>query len=343
MNLNRGLLDEAVAKGVLEAEQADRLWRFLAEKGKDTPGFRTTHILYYLGGMIGIGAMTLFVTLGWERFGGWGLFAIAIAYGIAGLWLTEFLLRRRLPVPAGITGAFVIALVPLAVHGLQVALGWWVDESSYQEYHRRIDWRWMAMEIATLVVGAMLLWRYRLPFLVMPVAATLWYMSMDLTPFLFGAEDADWERRKLVSLFFGLLMVGLAVAVDILGRRDRDFAFWLHVFGVMSFWGGLTLMDSGGELSKAIYFVINLAMIALGSLLSRRVFAVFGAVGAATYLGYLAHDVFKDSLAFPFVLTLIGGGVIYLGIVWQRREEAIGGRLRGFLPPALRESIESRR
>lgn len=343
MNLDRNLLDEAVAKGVLGAEEADRLWRFLAERGQDRPSFRTTHVLYYLGGMIGIGAMTLFVTLGWEVFGGWGLFLIAVAYGIGGLWLTEFLLGRRLPIPAGIAGAFVVALVPLAVYGLQVAFGWWEEGLPYREYHRIIDWRWMAMELATLAAGALLLLRYRLPFLVMPVAVTLWYMSMDLTPFLFGAEDADWERRKLVSLLFGLFMVGLAVAVDLYSRRDKDFAFWLYIFGTLAFWGGLTLMDSDSELGKLAYFGINLALIAVGTVLSRRVFAVFGALGAAAYLGHLAYDVFRDSMAFPFVLTLIGGGVVYLGIVWQRHEAAMAERLRGHLPAALRELIESRR
>jgi hypothetical protein len=36
--------------------------------------------LYYLGGLIAIGAMTLFMTLGWERFGATGLLWIAVCY-----------------------------------------------------------------------------------------------------------------------------------------------------------------------------------------------------------------------------------------------------------------------
>jgi hypothetical protein len=47
-------------------------------------------------------------------------------------------------------------------------------------------------------------------------------------------------------------------------------------------------------------------------------------------------------MMFPFVLTLIGLGVIYLGILWQRREEEIGRRLRGLLPLPMRELIEGR-
>jgi hypothetical protein len=83
-------------------------------------------------------------------------------------------------------------------------------------------------------------------------------------------------------------------------------------------------------------------MIVVGAMLSRRVFAVFGGLGAAGYLGHLAYDVFKDSMMFPFVLTIMGLVVICLGIVWQRHEEAISNRLRGLLPLPLRELIERR-
>jgi hypothetical protein len=343
MELNRGLLKDATRKGLLSEDQAERLWQFLREHEKDTPSFRFTHILYYLGGLIAIGAMSLFMTLGWERFGGWGLFSIALAYAAAGIWLTEFFLnRRRLVIPAGITATFVVVLTPLAVYGLQVALGWWAEGRVYREYHTHIDWRWILMELATLATGAVMLWRYRLPFLVMPVAVTLWYMSMDLTPFLFGEADSTWALRKLVSLWFGLFIVAFAFFVDIRTRYERDFAFWLYLFGVMAFWGGLSSMESGSELGKFFYLCINLAMIAVGATLSRRVFAVFGGLGVAMYLGHLAYSVFKDSMMFPFMLTIIGLGVIYLGIIWQRHEDAISAKLRGALPLPMRELIERR-
>lgn len=343
MDLKRAQLNEAAEDGLISPQQADKLWMFLSEQGMDTPSFRFSHILYYAGGLTAIGAMSLFMTLGWERFGGWGLFFIALAYAGAGLWLTEFLLNRsKLPIPAGITASFVVVLTPLAVYGLQVALGWWEEGHVYRDLHRLIDGRWMFMELATLAVGALMLWRYRLPFLVMPVAVTLWYMSMDLTPFLFNNEDLTFELRKLVSLIFGLFMLVLAFWVDIQTRQQKDYAYWLYLFGVVTFWGALSFMNSDSELSKFIYLCINLLMIVVGAILSRRVFAVFGGLGAAGYLGHLAYDVFKDSMLFPFVLTLIGLGVILLGIYWQRNEANISGYLRGLMPQALKQLIEKR-
>lgn len=343
MDINRECLNEAATKGLVTELQAEQLWQFLSNRQKDTPSFHFTHILYYFGGLIAIGAMTLFVNIGWELFGGWGLFGIALAYGMVGLWLTEFFLKRRhLQIPAGIMATFVVALTPLAFYGIQVALGFWAEGQIYRDYHTHIDWRWLLMELATLASGAIMLWRYRFPFLVMPVAVTLWYMSMDLTPFLFGDADMNWALRKMVSLWFGLLICLLAFWVDIRSRHEKDFAFWFYIFGVMAFWGGLSMMNSNNELDKFIYLCINLIMIVVGSILSRRVFAVFGALGAAGYVGHLAYDVFQDNVLFPFVLTLIGLGVIYLGIVWQRYENSISKTLRNLLPLPIRELIERR-
>ncbi len=343
MKISRENLRQATAKRIVTELQAEQLWEFLSDIRKDTPSFHFTHILYYLGGMIAIGAMSLFMNLGWERFGGGGLCGIALAYGVAGLWLTEFFLKcKHLQIPAGIMATFVVVLTPLAVYGLQVSLGLWPESHVYRDYHTYIDWRWIFMELATLATGAIMLWRYRFPFQVMPVAVTLWYMSMDLTPFLFGEADISWDLRKLVSLWFGLLICLMAFWVDIRSRYEKDFAFWLYIFGVLAFWGGLSMMHSDRELNKFIYLCINLAMILIGAILSRRVFAIFGGLGAAGYVGHLAYDVFKDSMLFPFVLTIIGLGVIYVGILWQRHEEAICKTLRGFLPVMVRELLDSR-
>lgn len=343
MELNRSRLKEAMEKGLISEKQEEHLWEFLNEGNQDAPRFSFSHILYYLGGMIAISAMSLFMTLGWERFGGWGMFFIALAYAGGGLWLTEhFLKRKRLPIPAAMTATFVVILTPLAIYGIQSAMGWWMEGFVYREFHTKIDWRWMIMELGTLATGAVMLWRYRLPFLVMPIAVTLWYMSMDLTPLFFHGEDFTWEARNLVSMGFGLLILILAVWVDIRSRHDRDFAFWLYLFGVLAFWGGLSMMNSESELNRFFYLCINLAMIAVGAMLARRVFVVFGGLGAGGYLGHLAYHVFKDSMVFPFVLTVIGLGVIYLGLFWQRKEKAIIRKFRGWLPPPVRELLEKR-
>ena len=79
-----------------------------------------------------------------------------------------------------------------------------------------------------------------------------------------------------------------------------------------------------------------MVLVFAGATLGRRVFTVFGGLGVAMYLGHLSYKVFGDSLMFPFALTLLGLGVVALGIWWQRHEARINASLGAWLPEDLR-------
>ncbi|QEL63729.1 hypothetical protein OTERR_02530 [Oryzomicrobium terrae] len=359
------LLDAAAAAGLLARQQVGPLAAFLAPRlssaSPSSPAgngesagarFKAAHILYYLGGMLAIGAASLFLTVGFAQLGGAGMALIAALYAVAAYRVATHFLGRGLRVPAGILATLVVVLVPLATYGLLLALGFDFLGRSYPQYHARIDPVWLVLEVVTLAVGAGLLQRLRLPFMVMPVAVTLWYMSMDLaalllaSPNLAGLAWADsWRFREQFSLVFGLLTLGLAFWVDLRSRFSRpgeDFAFWLHLAGLLAFWGGLSSLDSGSEWGRFAYAMINLGLIIVGTLLVRRAYVVFGGLGLAFYLGYLAHRVFRDSLLFPFALTLLGLGIIALGLVWQRHQDAWRDRLLAALPGPLAELLRRR-
>lgn len=340
MKISKEALDGAVEQGILGADQAEALLAYLRARPAAEPRFDFTHVLYYLGGLIAIGAMTVFMNLGWEAFGGWGIFFIALAYAGAGLKLADFFRARGYGIPAGICATFAVALTPLAIYGLQRAIGFWPGGSLYHDYHDWVRWHWLFMELGALAIGAIVAWRYRYPFLLMPIAATLWYMSMDLAAVL-AVGRPDFELRALVSLYFGLAVCALAFWVDVRSRHGADFAFWLYLFGVIAFWGGMTAQNSDSELSRLIYCLINLLMIGIGVVLVRRVFAVFGAIGVSLYLGHLAR-LFEDSWLFPVALTAIGLGVIYLGVLWQKHEHALTRRVHACLPAPLAELLRSR-
>jgi hypothetical protein len=341
MKITRENVNEAVKNNILTSAQADELVNFLQSQPSTGPVFDFTHVLYYFGGLIAIGAMTIFMNIGWESFGGWGIFFISLAYAGVGLKLTGHFQNKGLSIPAGICATFAIALTPLAIYGLQQALGLWPDDTTYHEYHRYIKWHWIYLELGTLAVGTIVAWKYRYPFLIMPIAVTLWYISMDLTAMISGG-DITWELRKLVSMYSGILMIGLAFWVDVRSRNTVDYAFWLYVFGVMAFWCGLSAQDSDSELAKFIYFMINVLMLGVGVLLIRRVFVIFGALGCCGYLGYLASSVFEDSWLFPIALTAIGLSIIYLGVIWQKNEATITLKARNLLPQQIRELLDSK-
>jgi len=340
MDIHRSWFDDAVTRGLITAEQSKALLAFFEQQGADTPSFKAAHIFYYLGGAIAMGSLSWFVTLVWDSWVGWPMALLAVSFGVLGLSLTQRFLGQGRRVPAGVLATFTLALVPLIVYNLQHALGFWAGDSRVRDFQAYIDWRWVLMEAVTLALGAAMFWRYRLPYLLFVVSVTLWYLSMDLVPFLFGDLDNTWELRKLVSLHFGLLMIGLAFWVDVRGTRKEDQAFWLYLFGVLTFWCGLTFMDSDSELNKFIYFAINLTMLAIGALLSRRVFAVFGAFGIFGYLYHLADKVFAGSLLFPVVLAGLGIGLVFIGVRWQKNEAKLHGALLGLLPLPVRALVE---
>lgn len=350
---------QAAQDGVITRQQAQALWaRFAllasvaphlaqpvvaapAAVYSTAPRFSFTNTLYYFGGMVAIGAMTLFMTLSWDAFGAWGLMAISVAYLLACLKVADHLKNRLLLVPAGILATLAVVLVPLVVWSFQYGMGWWPPGGpiSYAAYQTHINWRWLTLEYVTLAAGVVMLWRYRLPFMVMPIAVTLWYLSMDAAHGLMQqGEQWDFDFMRDVTLVFGIATVCIALWVDLRSRQAheaewrQDYAFWLYLFGALMFWSGLSWRSSGSELDKALYGLINLMLVFTGAVIGRRVFTVLGGLGVAGYLGYLSHQVFGDSMAFAFVLTLIGLGLVALGIWWQRHEARINAYFAAWLP-----------
>jgi len=164
---------------------------------------------------------------------------------------------------------------------------------------------------------------------------------MDVTVMINGGAYS-YTLRALVSMYIGLATVLIAFWVDLRSSHSADYAFWLYIFGVIAFWGGLSAQHSDSELSKLIYLSINLVMIMIGVMLNRKVFVIFGALGSCFYIGHLAFRVFANSYLFPMILSAIGLAVIYLGILWQKYEAQITAQMRTLLPAPLRDLLKAR-
>src|SRR5690625_7445163 len=122
MSLNRTQLNAAVEKNIISSSQADSLYEFLKAQSPDVPMFTFTHVLYYLGGLIAIGAMTLFMTLGWEAFGGGGVVSISLEYAVIGLALAYALAARAFRLATVHCDAFVECSPELVVTWLQIVV-----------------------------------------------------------------------------------------------------------------------------------------------------------------------------------------------------------------------------
>lgn len=335
MQLQKEDLSWAAAQGLLNAGQADELWAALEQRSAGRPKFDAANVLYYFGALIIIGAMSFFMTLGWETFGGRGIFFVSAGYAVIFVLCGHQLWKREMFVPGGLLITVAVCMAPLAIYGLEQWTGFWPQESkgTYRDYHIWVSGSWIVMELGTILAALLALRAYPFPFLTAPIAFSMWYMSMDLTPLIFGESYFSWEQRKLVSAWFGLGMLLVSYVVD--RRMKQDFSFWLYLFGLMIFWGALSSMDSGSELNRFIYCLINLGLIVLSVLLERRAFIVFGALGVFGYLGHLAWQVFEDSLLFPFALTALGLALIGLGVAYQRHRAGIHQAILGVVPAQL--------
>jgi hypothetical protein len=96
-------------------------------------------------------------------------------------------------------------------------------------------------------------------------------------------------------------------------------------------------MQGGTPWTKFGYCLINVLLIGLSALLDRRIFVVFGSIGVAGYLGYLAFDLFKDSLLLPIALTALGLGVIGAAILYQKHRQNMQAFLWSSMPPAFKK------
>ena len=338
----------------LHAEQIDGLVSVLKARRASTPAspsrpyervrFDLVHVLWYAGTLMVMGAMGLFTTLAFEAMGGRALAVTALIYAAIFVAAGRSLWNREgLRTPGGLMIAIAVAMAPLAVYGIQDAYGWWGTEGDPGRYRGFFTWiksSWLPMEIATVIAGALALRFYPFPFVVAVIAVALWFMSMDLTPWLIHGRDMSWSEtwtaRRIVSMAFGTVVVGIAWFVDLKRDPKQDFAFWLHLCGILAFWGGLTLADSSSELAKAFYCLINVGLIGFSVFVMRRPYALFGAIGVSIYLGNLAGKVFEDSLLFPFALSFIGVAIIAAGLLLHKHRAALSAWMTDSLPDTLK-------
>jgi hypothetical protein len=349
--VERNLSDEdlvaACQAGVIDDTTRVRLSAFLAVRRAPSPHspsvrFDLTHVLWYAGALIVMSAMGVFTTGAFNLLGGRGLAAIAVVYAVVFVLLGRMSWRRGLIVPGGLMVTVAVAMVPLAIFGLQTALdpawrlGGQGDPGEYRRFFEYVHGSWVLMEIGTVAAALVALRFFPFPFILFVGTVALWFMSMDVAVYFFANGGDDWETRREVSRAFGLAMILVGWAVDLGRSRGADYGFWLHLFGATALWGGLTSSPSSTEVAAAFYCLINIGFVLLSVYLGRRVYAVFGAAGIAAYLGHLAWNVFNDALLFSFALSLVGLAVIGLGLLYHRQRAAFAAWLDAHLPDALR-------
>lgn len=328
-------------KNGIAKEQVESLWASLEKKDiKSTSPISMW--LFYFGALIVISAMTWMMSISWEIFGGGGIFIISIAYALFFTWLGSRLWKKEsLKVPGGLLIAMAVCMTPLAIYGLETYLNIFPENSpeGYRSFFYLIKSSWIFMEIGTMIAGVIALWFFPFPFLTAPIFFAAWYLSMDSLPLLTGSEGT-WEQKQWITLCFGILLLFISYVIQ--RQKKLAYAFWGYLFGTFVFWASLTSLtwDKGHGI-LFFYFIMNILLMFLSILLKVRVLMVFGALGAFTYLSYLAYTVFENSLLFPFVMSCIGLLIIYLGVLYQKNSLWIEQKVLQGIPSSLRHFFPS--
>jgi len=345
MKITQHDLDWAVEQGLLTQEQGTALWSALSSRNKHRPKFDLIHLGYYAGALIVILAMGWFLAISWQPFGHAGILLISSLYALVFTLVGKYCWSKEdLKTPGGLLTTLAVCMTPLIVYGIEQLTGLWPQETpgiyrGAYSIHASQRGDWFLMEVATIAASLTALRFVRFPFLLAPLSFTLWYMSIDMTPFLFSKNEYSWDERLYVCLFFGAVMLVIAYIVDLRRKTVEDYAFWLYLFGMFSFWGGMQLHYKGSEVAELVVCAVNLALMLLSVLLQRKVFLIFGAIGVIAYLSHLAYVVFKDWMMFPIALSGIGLGIIYLAVRYQKNQEHIEARVKSWVPESMRKYL----
>ncbi len=76
-------------------ERVEALWASLETEDQKPKISSFSKWMFYFGAMIILSAMTWLMNLGWDWFGGGGIFLIAVAYAVLFTWLGAILWKRE--------------------------------------------------------------------------------------------------------------------------------------------------------------------------------------------------------------------------------------------------------
>lgn len=336
MSIESEDIDAAVAAGVMPQTQADALRAFvakrhcsrLAQNGQEDERFRFMtgfNDFFFAIGILLLGFGMMFFT------GGAPLPSLVAALVI---WaLSELLVARmRLVLPGILLSLFFIVFIFLAVPADlstftarvspgQVIGSFWLDAFGLTG---------LPVAAATKAIigasaAALYYWRFRLPFALLPIAASLVLLVMSLTTIATGSVAAGlWP---IVTLACGLAVFAVAMTFD-LSDRDRmtrrsDCAFWLHLLAAPLIVHSLISLITprfdqiNNTIALAILGIVAaLAVVAIA--IDRRALLVSALIYIGIVIAYtLGGTRGGGGAVFFATLVILGTFVIVLGVGWQ--------------------------
>ena len=342
MKVTKSILNKASDNGLIDREKVTKLYNFINQKNKEDSLLTT--ILYYSGGILGISAMTIFMNLSYNSYGYMGVLFLTLMYFSFGILSHIYCKKKNHSIPSSLSLLFSASTIPLAIYSIQNIIDLYPASNviEYKDYYNYIREYWVFIELGTLLITSILLYLFRDKILMLPIALTLWFLSMDFSLLVFNYDYYNFDMRKNIAMAFGLILIMFAIHIDIKASCKEDYTFWFYLIGALSFWSGLSFSYSDSDSEKLVYFIINVMMIFSSMIFKRIILLILGSIGSLLYIGFLADVLFKDSLTFTIALVFIGSILIYLGIVWQKHNSVFINYINKTLPNKLTSIVKNK-
>jgi hypothetical protein len=340
LSLERDDIDAAVAAGVIPQAQADALNAFAAERrrarfgqiGQEDESFRFMtgfNDFFFAIGILLLGSGIAFFTKGSGE-----LWSSAIAAAL--MWgLSELLVRRmRLVLPGILLSVFFIFFVYLAVPADLIGSPVPRFPLASPLAHELFGITGTTSIATKALIGAaaagLYYWRFRLPFTLLPIAASLVAVIVSLIELAFGRLTST--SNSLLGLACGLAVFAVAMRYDISDReratRRADCAFWLHLLAAPLIVHSLIslivppFVSINNVAAGAILLIVAiLATVAIA--IDRRALLVSALVYVGLVIAYAIRGNWTtqnnadQSLVFFGTLVILGVFVITLGVGWM--------------------------
>lgn len=355
MSIESEDIDAAVASGVMPRAQADALRAFVAERhrsrleqaGAEDERFRFMtgfNDFFFAIGILLLGFGMMFFS------GGIPLPSLVAALLI---WaLSELLVRRmRLVLPGILLSLFFIAFVFLAVPAdLTTLMSRGASGRAFEDFWldaigtTRLPIAAATKALIGALAASLYYWRFRLPFALLPIAASLVLLAMALIRLAAGElAPLAWSTLTLAC---GLAVFAAAMFFD-LSDRDRmtrrsDCAFWLHLLAAPLVVHSLIplVTPSFAQINNTIAFAILLIVAVLSVIaiaIDRRALLVSALIYIGIVIAYAlgARRGFDQSAVFFTTLVILGAFVITLGVGWQ----PLRRRLLALISPSVASKL----
>ena len=312
--ISKSTLQKAAQKNIIQAGQVDPLYQFLQDQNLDAPAESREEPLRFIRSFgdvfITLGVILLVVSINLANLSGYSYLIPAAGFVLVAEWLVRV---RRLALPGMAILLSILFFVNKAV--------------SFENDHATV------LTFALLALTSLLFYlRYKMPFSLLPLAASLVAMAITLIGF-------DVLEQPIIFAGFGLLIFMVALWFDTQDTARlshlSDSAFWLHLLASPLIVHGLMVSMLISDqpwlefFSKELLILVFFAgFFLLALLVDRRAMLI----STQLYMIYALTQLFKERLTntqdvMIYVLIVLGLFIIYFGAYWYKSRRFIFGFL----------------